>query len=260
MEYVIVALAAFFSSALTLFSGFGLGTLLLPAFAVFFPNEVAVAATAIVHAANNLLKVALLGQKADRSIVLRFGIPAIISSFAGAALLVVLATGSPLHTYQIGSMRAAITPLNLVLALLMLGFAALEILPQFAHLQFDRKYLPVGGILSGFFGGVSGHQGALRSAFLAKSGLTTHTYIATNAVIALLVDFIRIAVYALAMAGGSGFSGGLHWPLVFTGMIAAFSGVIVGKRYIHKVTMRWVQVLTGVLLALIAFALGAGII
>jgi len=36
-------------SGLTLFSGFGLGTLLMPTFVLFFPIEVAVAATAIVY-------------------------------------------------------------------------------------------------------------------------------------------------------------------------------------------------------------------
>ena len=53
---IVIGLVAFGVSLLTLFSGFGLGTLLLPAFAVFFPIEVAVASTAIVHAANNLFK------------------------------------------------------------------------------------------------------------------------------------------------------------------------------------------------------------
>jgi hypothetical protein len=49
MEYVVICLAAIITSGLTLFSGFGLGTLLMPVFAVFFPVEVAVALTAIVH-------------------------------------------------------------------------------------------------------------------------------------------------------------------------------------------------------------------
>jgi hypothetical protein len=35
-------------SGLTLFSGFGLGTVLMPAFAVFFPVPTAIAATAVV--------------------------------------------------------------------------------------------------------------------------------------------------------------------------------------------------------------------
>jgi len=37
----------------------------MPAFALFFPIEVAVAATAIVHLANNIFKGGLVGKKAD---------------------------------------------------------------------------------------------------------------------------------------------------------------------------------------------------
>ena len=51
-----VCLTAFVVAGLTLFSGFGLGAVLMPAFAVFFPVEVAVAATAVVHLANNIFK------------------------------------------------------------------------------------------------------------------------------------------------------------------------------------------------------------
>ena len=61
---IALAVAAFGTSLLTLFSGFGLGTLLLPAFAFFLPLEVAVASTAVVHAANNLFKVGLLAGDA----------------------------------------------------------------------------------------------------------------------------------------------------------------------------------------------------
>ena len=59
MEYLIVSLAAILVATLTLFSGFGLGTLLMPVFALFFPLETAVAATALVHLANGLFKLAL---------------------------------------------------------------------------------------------------------------------------------------------------------------------------------------------------------
>ena len=46
---VVVSLIAALASSLTFFSGFGLGTLLLPAFALFYPIELAVASTAVVH-------------------------------------------------------------------------------------------------------------------------------------------------------------------------------------------------------------------
>ena len=43
MEYAVVGVVALAASGLTFFSGFGLGTLLLPALAVFVPVEQAVA-------------------------------------------------------------------------------------------------------------------------------------------------------------------------------------------------------------------------
>lgn len=46
MTYLAIGLTAFLVSGLTLFSGFGLGTVLMPAFALFFPLPVAIAATA----------------------------------------------------------------------------------------------------------------------------------------------------------------------------------------------------------------------
>ncbi len=65
MDLLVVCIAALSASALTLFSGFGLGTLLMPVIAIFFPLELAIAMTAIVHLANNLFKISLVGRKAD---------------------------------------------------------------------------------------------------------------------------------------------------------------------------------------------------
>ncbi|MBM4056021.1 MAG: sulfite exporter TauE/SafE family protein, partial [Planctomycetes bacterium] len=39
MVYLVICTVSLVVSALTLFSGFGLGTLLMPAFALFFPLE-----------------------------------------------------------------------------------------------------------------------------------------------------------------------------------------------------------------------------
>jgi len=57
MEYAVVSIAALIVSVLALYSGFGLGTLLIPVFAIFFPVPVAVTSTAVVHLANNIFRV-----------------------------------------------------------------------------------------------------------------------------------------------------------------------------------------------------------
>lgn len=143
---IVIGFASLLFSLLTFFTGFGLGTLLMPVFAIFFPVEVAVALTAIVHLANNIFKLFLTGKKADRAVVLRFGLPAIIGALIGAFLLL----------------------------------------------------------------RITGHQGALRSAFLVRAGLSKESFIATGVIIACMIDITRLGVYfavmliLLAIALGTG--------------------------------------------------------
>jgi len=257
MDYVVVCAVAFLASVLTLFSGFGLGTILLPAFVLFFPVELAVAMTAVVHLANNIMKLAVLGRYADRSVVVRFGVPAIVAAIAGALLLTVLADGSPVARWSLYDREMVVTPVKLLIAVLIMVFALLEVLPSLRHLQFERKYLPLGGVLSGFFGGLSGHQGALRSAFLIRAGLSKEGYIATGVVIACLVDVTRLSVYGRHVQ-----STGLeeHLTLLTASVISAFVGVLAGRHLLGGITMRSVQVIVSALLMLTAIGLGSGLI
>lgn len=261
LSLAVVGLAAFLAAGLTMYSGFGLGTLMLPVFSLFFPVEVAVVATALVHGANNVFKVSLLGKFADWQIVFRFGIPAILAAMLGAALLGWFAQFDFGRAWEAAGMAGEITPVKLVIGLLMFGFALFELLPRFRSLEFDRRYLPLGGVLSGFFGGLSGHQGALRSAFLAKAGLDTQAFVGSNAVIGFLVDLTRILVYGLLLyLAGDGLASFNGWTMVLVGSLAAFAGVMVGKRYLHKVTMRSIQTLVGLLLFAVALGLVTGLI
>lgn len=262
MSYIIICISALLVSVLTLFSGFGLGTLLMPMFALFFPIEMAVAATAVVHGTNNIFKIALVGKHADRSLVLKFGLPAIGAAFVGAAALVYVSHFGELVSYSIGPRTAVITPIKLAMALLMLIFALFELLPSLRKLKFSKKHLFIGGILSGFFGGFSGHQGALRSAFLAKVGIAPKAFVGTNAVIGFMVDLARIAIYGASfyLAGIASPLGPEQWRLIAAGCLAAFAGVMLGKRFLEKVTMNTIQIVTGSLLLVIAVALGAGVI
>lgn len=120
----------------------------------------------------------------------------------------------------------------------------------------------MGGVLSGFFGGLSGHQGALRSAFLAKTGISTPVFVGTNAVIGLLVDLVRITVYGVMVFSPASETpmAGREGIMILTGIVAACAGVLLGRRVMHKVTMVRVQVLTGVGLVGIVLGLGSGLL
>lgn len=257
MEYLIICIAALAASGLTLFSGFGLGTLLMPVFAIFFTIDLAVAMTALVHLFNNLFKLALLGRHADKSAVLRFGIPAIFTAFIGASTLVLLSDLKPIMSYQIASSVFQIMPVKLVIAILMVIFAVMELAPRFEKMSFGEKYLPLGGMLSGFFGGLSGHQGALRSAFLVRCGLTKESFIATGVVIACMVDISRISLYSVHFSLAGINDNGM---LLLFAVLSAFAGSFIGKKLIRKVTMRAVQIIVSIMLFAIALFLGMGII
>jgi hypothetical protein len=260
MEYVVVCLVAIVVSGLTLFSGFGLGTLLMPAFALFFPVPVAVAATAVVHLANNLFKVTLVGRRADWSVVVKFALPGAAAAMLGATLLNVFAGVPPVFSYQAAGQTHKITVVELVIGVLIVGFALLDLLPRFSKLAFDRKYLPIGGLLSGFFGGLSGIQGALRSAFLIKSGLEKESFIGTSTVSAVIVDVARLLVYGLSLytvkfaevAPGMG-------GLILAAILAAFVGSFIGTRVMKKVTLHTIQVIVGVMLIVVGVGMASGL-
>jgi len=257
MEIFIIAFAALFASLLTFFSGFGLGTILLPVFALFFDVEVAIALTGIVHLLNNLFKMAIVGKKANWSVVLKFGIPAIIGAFIGASLLMYFSSEINWAVYNLGDRQCVITPVKSVIAFLMFGFAVLELLPFYKKLEFSANKLYFGGALSGFFGGLSGHQGALRSAFLIKCGLAKESFIATGVIIASVVDISRISVY-FTRYSEVGLSE--NAPTLLAAVGAAFIGAFFGKKMLKKITISSIHTGVSVMIMLMAILMGAGII
>lgn len=257
MEIFFIALAAFFTAILTFFSGFGLGTILAPVFMIFFPVDLAIALTAVVHFFNNILISLMMGKMADKRILVSFGIPAIIFSLAGAWLLLNISAQPQLFTYSIGSKTAVVTPLKITIAILLIVFAMMDIIPRLKQLNFGKDKMAFGGMISGFFGGLSGHQGALRSAFLIKAGLSKDAFIATAAVLSVMIDITRLSVYSTHFSKLQ-----LHQNIsyVIAATIAAITGSLLGKRLLKKVTMSFVQASVAVLLILVSLALGAGLI
>ncbi|PTM09340.1 MAG: hypothetical protein DA407_05955 [Bacteroidetes bacterium] len=257
MDYFIICLVALLTSILTFFSGFGLGTILMPVFALFFPIELAIALTGVVHFFNNVFKLFLVGNKANKSVLIRFGIPAIIAAFFGAWLLLNITDLPSIYTYQIGSKFFEITPVKLIISIILIIFSVIELLPFFDKLQFNKKQLPFGGFLSGFFGGLSGHQGALRTAFLINAGLTKEVFIGTAVVISCLVDFTRISMYSTRMLESGLYE---NIPLVVSATLAAIVGAFIGHKLLKKVTLKFIQKFVAVFLIIVSIALGVGLI
>lgn len=258
MEYFVIPLVAFIASVLTFFSGFGLGTMLTPVFMVFFPAPAAIALTGVVHFFNNIFKIVLVGSNADRKVLIRFGIPAVVAAVLGAWLLSQIPDQDPIHAYTINGRHFEIMPVKLIIAILLIIFALMDLIPRFKRLEFSKNKLPLGGFLSGFFGGLSGNQGALRSAFLIKAGLTKEAFIGTAVVVSTLVDFSRLWVYAANVEESQIAEENL--PLVIAGIAAAIAGAFLGNMLLKKVTINFIQTIVAIMLIALSLALGTGII
>ncbi|HSN79299.1 MAG TPA: sulfite exporter TauE/SafE family protein [Rhodoferax sp.] len=260
MDILIISVSALVASCLTFFSGFGLGTILTPVFALFFPVSVAIAMTALVHLANNLFKIGLVGRDAHWPTVLRFALPAGLAAIVGASVLAKTSTLLPLASYEWMGRIHEVTPVKVMIGVVITVFALLELSPAFARLAFPSRWLVAGGLLSGFFGGLSGNQGALRSAFLIKLGLSKESYVGTGAVCTVLVDLVRIAVYGFTLPAAlesarSSQSGGL----VLVAVVSAFLGSYFGKRLLKKVTLRTVEWTVAAMMVAIGIGLTIGL-
>ncbi len=257
MEIILISAVAFITAILTFFSGFGLGTILTPVFMIYFPVDLSIALTGIVHFLNNLFKLVLVGKGANKNVLIRFGIPAIIASFAGAWILVHISEVQPLFSYDIAGKHIHVFPAKFIVSMLLLLFALLDLFPILSKLQFENKHMAFGGLLSGFFGGLSGNQGALRSAFLIRSGLSKESFVATTVVLSCFVDFTRLSVYASRISV-SEVSANL--TVLVCASLAAFSGAFIGNRLLKKVTIQFVQTMVAIMLIVLSLALGAGLI
>jgi len=257
MEMILISFIAFVIAILTFFSGFGLGTLLTPVFMLYFPVELAIALTGVVHLFNNIFKLFLVGKNVDLEVFIRFGIPAVFSAFLGAWLLVQLTDLQPLFSYMAFGKKIEIFPVKFTISILLFLFACLDLFPFLTQLKIEKKLLPLGGVLSGFFGGLSGNQGALRTAFLMKAGLTKESMIATAVVVSALVDISRLSFYATGF-----WEAGLteKLDLVFVVTAAGILGSFLGNNLIKKITYSFLQKIVAVFLLLISIGMAVGIL
>jgi uncharacterized membrane protein YfcA len=251
-----VSLLAGTGAILTFFSGFGLGTIMLPVFSVFYPLEVAIAMTAIVHLVNNLFKLILMVRYANWRIIARFGIPSLPLAALGAFLLNNLSELGIIGHWGWASENFTISWIGVIIGLLMIFFALVDVLPIFKNVSISRGWIPIGGALSGFFGGLTGHQGAFRSAFLIKTGMEKRTFIATGVVIACGIDLLRLSIYqkdpikAISMETA---------PLLLP-CLAAIVGSIAGNYLLSKVTLKFIQYAVGIMLIFIGIGISLGLI
>lgn len=253
IEYFLIILATFFLSLLTFYSNFGFGTILMPILAIFVPLEVAIIITAIIHVFNNLFKSLLLWKSIDWKITLKFGLVALVTTSLGAFLLGKLSEFNPIMKYSFFSLNAEISISHICIGVLLI---LVSILNLFNNKELFQN-LYVSGAISGFFGGLSGHQGAFRSAFLIRQKLTKEAFIATNSIIAVVVDIIRLIIYSMTFQN---LVKDINYTFIILITVASLAGILIGMYFLKQVTIKFIQNIITILLFTFGILLIIGLI
>jgi uncharacterized protein len=208
-----VFIVAILSGATATVVGFGIGSLMTPLLATRFGTTTAVALVTVPHAVATAVRCWRLRAHVDRNVVVRFGLLSAAGALAGALIYTRLGPGA--LTRVLGGL------------LLLTAFAQLT--------GWTSRWKPHGpvvalfGLLSGFFGGIAGNQGGLRSAALTAFGLPPLGFVATATTIGLLVDAARTPVYL--------WHSGPALLTLWMPIIVATSGVLVGTMYGERVLL-----------------------
>lgn len=255
MDIFILIAVSFGASWLTFFCGFGLGTMLSPVFYMLFKDlELAIAATTVVHFLNNVFKFLLMKKSVNWKIAIPFGMAAIPAAFIGAYLLTHF-DDFTLKTFNIFETPLEIKAMNLIFGVVLSCFALIELIPSWS-IAFSKQKLWIGGMISGFFGGLSGHQGALRTAFLVKYKLEKNVFIATGIVVALTIDMVRSSVYFSDLSKVSN----INWTFVTISLAAALFGAISGRYFLQKIKLNTLNIIVSIGMLVFGIALGIGLL
>jgi uncharacterized membrane protein YfcA len=159
--------------------GFGSSVFFVPIGNFYFDFHSVLGLTALFHLASNLSKLLLFKKGIDKEILLRLGIPAVVFVVLGSWSLRYLDTDI----------------LQVVLGIFLVAFSLLFLLKKQLVLKATTRNALIGGSLSGFSAGLLGTGGAIRGLTMAAFNLEKSVFIATSALIDLLIDVSRTAVY-----------------------------------------------------------------
>lgn len=217
-------------------AGFGSSTLLIPVAILFMDIKTAVFVVAVFHLFNNVFKIRMFRKHIDFKIFLLFGIPSILLAFAGAMLISLI----PLDTVKI------------VLGVFLIVYAVYSFIKPAFGLKKSKPIAIVGGSLSGFLAGLIGLGGAIRGAFLTAFNLPKEIYVATSAMIAVVIDTTRIPTYLITKT----VEDTSHYILLPFLCVMAYFGVKTGKILLQKIN----QVTFRRIVSIALFAVGIKIL
>lgn len=217
-------------------TGFGIGSLLTPAFALHVDTRLAVAAASIPHVVGTAFRFWLLGARVDPGTLWSFGLTSAAGGLVGALL----------------QARAGTPALTMLFGALLLFTAGAELTGLARRMRFRGPAAWFAGGASGLLGGLVGSQGGIRSAALLGIGLEKHVFVATATAVGLTVDGARVPVYLWR----------LHEPLRgIAGWVAlATLGVVIGTLLGNRLLVRIPEHVFRRIVAAVLAVLGAAML
>ena len=180
--HFVVLFLGIVAGAVASISGFGIGSILTPLLASQAGTKAAVAAVSIPHVLGTAVRFWTLRHHINRRVLLGFGLMSAAGGLTGALLNAW--ANNPVLTVVFGAL------------LVFAGITGLTGLSE--KMRFGGKTAWLAGALSGFFGGLVGNQGGIRSASLLGFEISPQEFVGTATAIGLIVDAARIPVYLAA--------------------------------------------------------------
>ena len=128
MDIVFVSISTFLACILT-FSQFRLGTILAPSIGHFL-SRIGHSYDRSSPFFNNIYKLFLVGKYADKMVLVRFGIPAVIAAFLGSWLLIPSLISNHYFNIPFSIPNLQSFQVGLIIAVLLIIFAIMDLLPQ----------------------------------------------------------------------------------------------------------------------------------
>lgn len=178
---LLILVSGIVAGAIATVTGFGIGSLLTPTFAIWHDAKLAVAAVSVPHLIGTALRFWMVKGHVDRGVIWSFG----LASAAGGL------TGALLHSW------ASSPALKAVFGMLLVFVAVSELSGLARRMKFTGALAWLAGGLSGLLGGLVGNQGGIRAGALLGFSMPKQAFVATATAIGLVVDAARMPVYAV---------------------------------------------------------------
>ncbi|MBI4644323.1 MAG: sulfite exporter TauE/SafE family protein [Deltaproteobacteria bacterium] len=235
LEIFYITLLTLLASTIGTITGFGTSTIMIPVLVMFLPPVEAIFLVAIIHWFGDVWKISLFHKGFNLKLITLFGVIGLLTSYIGASV----------------SLGADKEILLRFLGLFLAGYAIFLVLQSKFKVRAGNITALSGGALSGFFAGMFGIGGAIRSMFLSAFDLPKEMYIATAGAIGIMVDATRIITY---FTGGTTLPNQLWWSLLIL-IPVSFSGAQIAKRIVDRIPQEKFRGIIAVFLLVIAVKL-----